>query len=122
MDFEKFKKYIDAIKITEENEDALSKCFEEKVARSTHCIVDICSETVNALIEILADYYSCQWDEERSYDNDISWWLFEDVEKIIYVKEKGNQKEIPVSDIKSFWKYLEKHRKQKIKEGTYKWI
>ena len=32
-------------------------------------------------------------------DNEISWWLYEDVEKIIYIKKNGKEKKIPVQDI-----------------------
>ena len=54
-------------------------------------------------------------------DNDISWWLYEEVEKVIYVKENGKERKIPVPDTYSFWKYLEDNRKKKCnKKGKKK--
>lgn len=48
----------------------------------------------------------------------VSWWLFEDVEKIIYEKAKETEffdefkedKEVSVETIDELWDYMEKHR------------
>lgn len=122
MEFEKFKKYIDTINNTHEKQDLLSKCIEENLATSTYCIVDISTDVIASLIDLLADYYNCKYERDGVDDNDISWWLYEDVEKIIYIKdENGEGKKIPLLDTYSFWKYLEESRNIKIKEGTYEW-
>jgi len=122
MEFEKFKKYIDTINNTHEKQDLLSKCIEENLATNTYCIVDISTDVIASLIDLLADYYNCKYERDGVDDNDISWWLYEDVEKIIYIKdENGEEKEIPLFDTYSFWKYLEGSRNIKIKEGTYEW-
>lgn len=121
MEFEKFKRYIDTINNTLEKEELISKCIEQNLSSSTFCIVDICSDVIKLLVDLLADYYNCQYEIQEHNDNEISWWLFEDVEKIIYVNENGKEKEIQVQDAYAFWKYLEDNRQYKIKEGTYKW-
>lgn len=121
MEFEKFKRYIDTINNTVEKEELISECIEQNLSSSTFCIVDICSDVIKLLVDLLADYYNCQYEIQEHNDNEISWWLFEDVEKIIYVNENGKEKEIQVQDVYAFWKYLEDSRQHKIKEGTYKW-
>lgn len=121
MEFEKFKKCIDTINNTHEKQDLLSKCIEENLSTSTYCIVDICNDIIKVLIDLLADYYNCNFEIQDVLDNDISWWLYEEVEKVIYVKENGKERKIPVPDTYSFWKYLEDNRKKKCnKKGKKK--
>lgn len=122
MEFEKFKKCIDTINNTHEKQDLLSKCMEENLSTSTYCIVDICNDVIKVLIDLLADYYNCNFEIQEVIDNDISWWLYEEVEKVIYVKENGKERKIPVPDTYSFWKYLEDNRKKKMcnKKGKKK--
>ncbi len=121
MEFEKFKKCIDTINNTHEKQDLLSKCMEENLSTSTYCIVDICNDVIKILIDLLADYYDCNFEIQDVLDNDISWWLYEEVEKVIYVKENGKERKIPVPDTYSFWKYLEDNRKKKCnKKGKKK--
>ena len=124
MEFEKFKKYIDTINNTHEKQDIISKCMEENLSTSTYCIVDICNDVIVSLIDLLAEYYNCKFERDGVVDNDISWWLYEDVEKVIYIVDHKKEKErkIQVADVYAFWKYLEKERNKKIKEGTYKCI
>ena len=120
MEFDKFKNYIDVIKNTQEKQELLSKCIEQNLASNTYCIVDISGDVINALIQLLADYYNCNYEIQTHLDNEISWWLYEDVEKIIYEKDKdGNEIQIPVHDTYSFWKYLESCKDHKTEEGTY---
>ena len=60
----------------------------------------------------------------NSKSNDISWWLFESVNKVITIIDHKKEKEekIIVEDIHSFWEYLEDSRNKKIKKGTYRGI
>ena len=121
MEFEKFKKCIDTINNTHEKQDLLSKCMEENLSTSTYCIVDICNDVIKILIDLLADYYDCNFEIQDVLDNDISWWLYEEVEKVIYIKENGKERKIPVPDTYAFWKYLEDNRKKKCnKKGKKK--
>ena len=73
---------------------------------------------IASLVDLLATYYDCHYEIQEHLDNEISWWLYEDVEKIIYIKENGKEKKIPVQDIYSFWKYLESSRNKKYKDGV----
>ena len=120
MEFEKFKRYIDAINSTFEKEEALAKCIEQNLASNSFCIVDICSDVIASLVDLLATYYDCHYEIQEHLDNEISWWLYEDVEKIIYIKKNGKEKKIPVPDIYSFWKYLESSRNKKTEEHKMK--
>lgn len=113
MKFEIFKKHIDRIKLTQEREQELSKCIEKNLSTGTYCIVDICSDVTLSVVELLADYYKCHFEVQDYLDNDISWWLYEDVKKIIYTNKNGKEAEINVEDVKDFWKYLEDNKKHK---------
>jgi hypothetical protein len=114
MEFEKFKKHIERIRSTHKREEELSKCIEKNLATSTYCIVDLSSEVEASVVELLADYYDCHFEIQEHLDNEISWWLYEDVEKKIYIKGNGNEKEIDITNIKDFWRYLEDNKKSKI--------
>ena len=60
---------------------------------STFCIVDIAEEVTLSVIELLADYYDCYFERLNHKDNDISWWLYTDTEKIITIKEGNDEKD-----------------------------
>ena len=107
MNYYKFKKHINTIKNTLKKEKRVSDCIQKNLSTSTYCIVDICNDVIKILIDLLADYYDCNFEIQDVLDNDISWWLYEEVEKVIYVKENGKERKIPVPDTYSFWKYLE---------------
>lgn len=119
MEFKKFEKYINTIKQSEEKQRLLSKSIEQYLSSNSHCVVDICGDLTEVLTDILADYYNCWFDNQTYLSNDISWWLYEKVEKKIYEEKNGKKVKINVENIHSFWKYLEKSRKLKIKEGRY---
>lgn len=113
MEFEKFKKYIESIEHTYEKEEAVSKCIEENLATNTFCIVNISEDVISSLEEMLADYYDCYYEILNHTENDISWWLNTE-ERIIYTKnEDGEEVELHLEDIYSFWKYLEDELKNK---------
>ena len=124
MEFVKFEKHINTIKNTLEKEKEVSDCIQKNLSTSTYCIVDISNEVIDSIIELLADYYDCYFDLLNSKSNDISWWLFESVNKVITIIDHKKEKEekIIVEDIHSFWEYLEDNRNRKIKEGTYRGI
>ena len=124
MEFVKFEKHINTIKKTLEKENEVSDCIQKYLSTSTYCIVDISNEVIDSIIELLADYYDCYFDLLNSKSNDISWWLFESVNKVITIidHKKEKEKKIIVEDIHSFWEYLEDSRNKKIKEGTYRGI
>ena len=124
MEFVKFEKHINTIKNTLEKEKEVSECIQKNLSTSTYCIVDISNEVIDSIIELLADYYDCYFDLLNSKSNDISWWLFESVNKVItiIVHKKEKEEKIIVEDIHSFWEYLEDSRNKKIKEGTYRGI
>ena len=66
MEFEKFKRYIDVIKNTSEKEEALAKCIEQNLASNSFCIVDICSDVIASLVDLLATYYDCHYEIQDS--------------------------------------------------------
>lgn len=117
MKFEEFEYIINKIKESDEKRRKISKFFEEELATSSFIYFTFGEELSSLLISILADYYSCWWTpdgkREKSYkesfteSNDISWWLYEDVDKVIY--RKGDA-EIDVNDIKDFFTYLESNK------------
>ena len=121
MEFVKFEKHINTIL---EKENEVSDCIQKYLSTSTYCIVDISNEVIDSIIELLADYYDCYFDLPNSKSNDISWWLFESVNKVITIIDHKKEKEekISVESIHSFWEYLEDNRNRKIKEGTYRGI
>lgn len=119
MEFEKFKKHIDRIIETERREEELSDCIEKNLAKHTFCIVDLSADVTSSLIELLADYYNCHIEFNNNIrDNEISWWL-SDNPKIIEVPDGDKMREVDITDIHDFWKYLEDNRNQKINDGTY---
>ena len=123
MEFVKFKRYIDSIKKTLKKEEKVSGCIQKYLSTSTYCIVDISSDAIYAIIGFLADYYDCHYNSTTYKSNDIEWWLFERVDKIITITDHaGKEEQISVKSLHNFWKFLEDNRNKKIKEGTYKYI
>lgn len=62
MEFEKFKRYIDVINNTFEKEEALARCIEQNLVSNSFCIVDICSDLIVSLVDLLATYYDCHYE------------------------------------------------------------
>lgn len=112
MKYKEFKKHIDRIKSTGEKEEELAQCIEKVLSTTTYCIVDLASEITVSVIELLADYYDCYFEIQGVKDNEISCWLYED-SKTVYIRENGVEKEIDLSSLKKFWRYLEDNKMKK---------
>lgn len=99
MEFEKFKKIIDTIKEHLIWKDKFSNFLEENICTDSWCIVDVGDNLVNMLLEILKV-------EFKDSDDWIEWWLYEDVEKVVYYTDKNEERERSVEDIKDFYDFL----------------
>lgn len=102
ISYELFEKSIHAILTKKNRDENFSNFLEENVCTSHYCVVDYGNEIVDILIQVLCKTFNLETNNEY-YGNDISWWLYENVEKIIYF-EDGTQRDI--SDLHDFYDYL----------------
>lgn len=105
MNLQLFKEIVHVIKRHDNLNQEFSKFLEQKICTSSFCTVDYGNELTEMLIKTLCDEFNLM-DEynNKEYPDLITWWLYEDVDKILYTKEP-NQK-IDVNDIEDFYNYL----------------
>lgn len=94
MNLKTFKKIIRLIK----KQEALNDNF-YKLGLSVYPI----SESLYTVVSLLFKAYYSEIGEDY-----ISWWLYEDVEKIIYLEDG---REIDLTKVKDLWLYVENIRK-----------
>ena len=117
MNLELFTKTINTIKEHRKWQDDVTDFLEEKICTDTWAFCNVGENLIDLLIEILEK-------EFNDIDEWISWWLFEDVEKIIYYQDKQSRN---VEKIEDFYQFLldnlKKHReigidKEEVEENT----
>lgn len=102
MNLELFKKTINTIKEHKKWQDDVTDFLEEKICTDTWAFCNVGENLINLLIEIL----------EKEFDDIgkwIDWWLFEDVEKIVYYQDKQNRN---VEKIEDFYQFLLDNQKE----------
>lgn len=94
---ELFKEVIDTIKKTDEKQQQLTKAIESTLCTNSYCFVNICSEVSYMLIKLLTECMNIA-------DKDlISWWLYEDVNKVIWLKDGT---EFNVESVEDLYRYI----------------
>ena len=91
---ENFKKLVFAIRKLEEDRTILADCIENII--DGYAIVTMGDETISDIIDVMADGNELMKD-------DIKWWLFEDVEKKVWLKDGT---EINVESIDQLYDFL----------------
>lgn len=102
ISYELFEKSIHAISTQINSNKNFSKFLEKNICENSFCYVTCGEGLINILIDILCHEFNLETDNEF-FDNTISWWLFENVDKIIYY-EDGTKRDI--SNLRDFYDYL----------------
>lgn len=101
ISFENFKKAIEAIQRHGEWQERFTDFLEKEICPDSYAMVEVDGNLVQAIIDILCEQFR---DEPDGVAGDtISWWLWEDVEKIIYYPD-GTQRDI--TKIEDLYQYL----------------
>lgn len=101
MDFKMFKKIINTIKKHRKWQDKCTDFFEKNFCTDTWAFVTIGNDLIELLMEILKN-------EFNDKDGWIGWWLYEDVEKIIYYPDETMEN---IEKIEDFYNFLIKNKK-----------
>ncbi len=105
--FKRFEQIINTIKDHGEFQRKFTDFLEGNICTSSWAIVDVGDKLVRSLIDLLCDIFG-QKDEKQCGDI-FSWWLWEDVDKIIYYQNGGH---VDITDIKDFYDYLVREYKK----------
>lgn len=102
MNLELFTKTINTIKEHRKWQDDVTDFLEEKICTDTWAFCTVGEKLIDLLIEILEKEFNDigKW---------IDWWLFEDVEKIVYYQDKQNRN---VEKIEDFYQFLLDNQKE----------
>jgi len=122
MKFKDFECIINKLEETDKKRREISSFFEKELTTSSFVYFNFGENLSSIIISMLSNYYSCWWTVDGKFDknlspydgschisNDIEWWLYEDVNKIISFND--GREDVDVNDIKDFYNYLEKRRK-----------
>ena len=121
MEFEEFKYLIEKVQESSKKRHEVSKFFESNLTTSSFVYFNFGEDLEAVIVNMLADYYKCWWTGDGTLpkdgtwysplsavyysNNDIEWWLYEDVDKKICYSD--GRKSVDVEDIKDFYNYLE---------------
>ena len=102
MNLELFTKTINTIKEHRKWQDDVTDFLEEKICTDTWAFCTVGEKLIDLLVEILEKEFNDigKW---------IDWWLFEDVEKIVYYQDKQNRN---VEKIEDFYQFLLDNQKE----------
>lgn len=95
---ELFIKRMQLIDNFRSEQDTLEKLIEKltdgyAVATIGNYLIDVILDTINEQLNIKDDYL-------------LFWWLYEDVNKVIYIKEDEIEKEISVKTLEELYDYI----------------
>lgn len=97
MNKEKFIKIMESIQEHSKTQEIFGNSL--KLISDSFPIITFGDKLISELIEILED-------ELKDIDNYIEWWLYEDVEKVVYV----NKKEIDVRTLDKLYDFLKENK------------
>ena len=112
IDFEMFSKIIHSIQELDKNNHILSDMIEKHLCTTSYVYVDHGTNLSNVLIEVLCKYFDIEFGK-HVYD-DISWWLYESVEKKLYYPDGYT---LDVTSLESFYEYLSNHKAISLEHG-----
>lgn len=128
MSFDKFRYIMDIIIDFGKKRERFSNFIEEEISTSTYCVVDFGSEVESALVNLLADQFSCWyaftetpkefdwWHHEpgkfRQFENDIEAWLYNISDEPKVVEVNGIERNI--DSLESFYEFLVHQYNEKI--------
>lgn len=112
IDFEMFSRIIHSIQELDKNNHELSDMIEKYLCTSSYVYVDHGTNLSNLLIEVLCKYFDICYDK-YVYD-DISWWLYESVDKKIYYPDGYT---LDVTSLESLYDYLCNYKKLNAEHG-----
>ena len=104
MDLKTFESVIATIRGYDVKKEKLSNVLEE-VFLDSYAIISMGGDLINILIKITASQIGCEAD-------DLSWWLYEDVEKVLFLKDKQGEytSEHSVKTPKQFYDYYKSRK------------
>lgn len=111
-----FVKIINTIKDYQEKEEKLTKYLHE-FFMDGHSVVDFCSELVDIIVKLLAKSISEK--EERSLEDDISWFVYENDFgrkgfSICYIiPSTKDKKEYKITSIEEMYDYIVAYLKER---------
>lgn len=102
MNLELFEKTINAIQEHRKWQDEVTDFLEAKICTDTWAFCTVGENLISLLVEILEKEFNDigKW---------IDWWLFEDVEKVVYYQDKQNRN---VEKIEDFYQFLLDNKKE----------
>lgn len=103
MDFELFKKIIDEINKHSEWQKTFTNFLEEHVCPDSWAFVTAGDNLISLLITILEK-------EFKDEDAWVTWWLYEDVDKIVTYPDKSTK---DINKIEDFYEFLVENKKEK---------
>jgi hypothetical protein len=99
MQYKTFKQIVDTLKKTHDNSLKLYKLG-----------IDLSVSVEDGYCRVITALFGVYYGVEG--EDVISWWLYEDVEKIVYTKDKsGKSRPRNLHTIKQLWEYVEELRK-----------
>lgn len=104
ISYEMFNKTIKEIQKYNKNTQKLSDAFEKYLMENSWCIISIGDNLADQSLKLLAEFFK-QYTELNVYEV-ITWWLYEDVEKVIYQKNGEATDKIDVSTTKKLYDFL----------------
>ena len=105
IDKDMFCKILNSIQEHNKTNSILSDMIEQHLCTASFCYVDHGCKLTNLLIDILVKAFDLG--EYEHFSNDISWWLYEDVEKKFYYPDGFT---LDVTDINDFYLYCVNHK------------
>lgn len=112
IDFEMFSRIIHSIQELDKNNRVLSDMIEKQLCTTSYVYVNHGTNLSNLLIEVLCKYFDIEFGK-YIYD-DISWWLYESVEKKLYYPDGYT---LDVASLESFYEYLNNHKAISLEHG-----
>lgn len=104
ISYEMFNKTIKEIQKYNKNTKKLSDAFEKYLMENSWCVVNIGDNLADQSLKLLAEFF--KQNTELDVYEVIIWWLYEDVEKVIYLKSGESVKPVDVSTTKKLYDFL----------------